>query len=160
MTQGAICLDILKDAWSPVGSSSDVHVTTILIYQVLTLKSTLISLQSLLSEPVPDDPQDAEGKLRDSMSRALLTRLVAKHFLTDRKSFESTAKHWAQAYAQAPANKVKRTEGKQMTDAEQAGLGESNVVQFAEMGFPRDKVVSVQKNHISYRMGTDDRLRF
>jgi ubiquitin-protein ligase len=64
ITKGAICLDILKDAWSPVGSSLDGHVTRILIYQVLTLKSTLISLQSLLSEPVPDDPQDAEGKLK------------------------------------------------------------------------------------------------
>lgn len=29
-----------------------------------------------------------------------------------------------------------------MTDAEMAGLAEANVVQFAEMGFPRDKVVS------------------
>ena len=38
--------DILKDAWSPV----------------LTLKSTLISLQSLLCDPAPDDPQDAQGK--------------------------------------------------------------------------------------------------
>jgi Ubiquitin-conjugating enzyme len=45
--QGAICLDILKDAWSPV----------------LTLKSTLISLQSLLCSPEPSDPQDAEGVL-------------------------------------------------------------------------------------------------
>lgn len=42
--------DILKDAWSPV----------------LTLKSTLISLQSLLCDPQPDDPQDAEGALRDT----------------------------------------------------------------------------------------------
>lgn len=67
---------------------------------------------------------------------------VAKHFLSDRESFKATAKHWAQAYAQAPANKAKRAEGKQMTDAEMAGLAEANVVQFAEMGFPRDKVVS------------------
>lgn len=67
---------------------------------------------------------------------------VAKHFLSDRNSFNATAKHWAQAYAQAPANKVKRAEGKQMTDAEIAGLAEANVVQFADMGFPREKVVS------------------
>uniref|UniRef100_A0A7S0RIG9 E2 ubiquitin-conjugating enzyme n=1 Tax=Chlamydomonas leiostraca TaxID=1034604 RepID=A0A7S0RIG9_9CHLO len=40
---GAICLDILKDAWSPA----------------LTLKTALLSLQALLSSPQPDDPQDA-----------------------------------------------------------------------------------------------------
>ncbi|PKA54795.1 Lysine histidine transporter 1 [Apostasia shenzhenica] len=40
---GAICLDILKDQWSPA----------------LTLKTALLSLQALLSTPAPDDPQDA-----------------------------------------------------------------------------------------------------
>ena len=41
---GAICLDILKDKWSPA----------------LTIKTALLSLQALLSSPEPDDPQDAE----------------------------------------------------------------------------------------------------
>ncbi|ORX34193.1 ubiquitin-conjugating enzyme/RWD-like protein [Kockovaella imperatae] len=116
---GAICLDILKDAWSPV----------------LTLKSTLISLQSLLCEPVPNDPQDAE---------------VAKHYLADRAGFNATAKHWAQAYAQAPASKVKATHGKPATDADMAGLAEENVVSFTDMGFPREKVISVLKK-LNYR---------
>ncbi|KAJ7957201.1 putative Ubiquitin-conjugating enzyme E2 [Quillaja saponaria] len=40
---GAICLDILKDQWSPA----------------LTLKTALVSVQALLSAPQPDDPQDA-----------------------------------------------------------------------------------------------------
>ncbi|BBH03623.1 ubiquitin-conjugating enzyme 27 [Prunus dulcis] len=40
---GAICLDILKDQWSPA----------------LTLKTALLSVQALLSAPQPDDPQDA-----------------------------------------------------------------------------------------------------
>ncbi|KAL2622173.1 hypothetical protein R1flu_002378 [Riccia fluitans] len=40
---GAICLDILKDQWSPA----------------LTVKTALLSLQALLSTPEPDDPQDA-----------------------------------------------------------------------------------------------------
>ena len=40
---GAICLDILKDKWSPA----------------LTIKTALLSLQALLSAPEPDDPQDA-----------------------------------------------------------------------------------------------------
>ncbi|RSH92662.1 hypothetical protein EHS25_008107 [Saitozyma podzolica] len=116
---GAICLDILKDAWSPV----------------LTLKSTLISLQSLLCEPVPNDPQDAE---------------VAKHYLSDRASFNATAKHWAQAYAQAPAHKQKPVAGKVATDAELAGLSEAHVAAFTDMGFPRDKVISVLKK-LNYR---------
>ena len=41
---GAICLDILKDQWSPA----------------LTIKTALVSLQALLSAPEPSDPQDAE----------------------------------------------------------------------------------------------------
>jgi len=41
---GAICLDILKDAWSPA----------------LTMKTALMSLQALMCAPEPNDPQDAE----------------------------------------------------------------------------------------------------
>jgi ubiquitin-conjugating enzyme (huntingtin interacting protein 2) len=37
---GAICLDILKDEWSPA----------------LTIRTALISLQALLCAPEPDDP--------------------------------------------------------------------------------------------------------
>ncbi|CAH0478274.1 unnamed protein product [Peronospora belbahrii] len=41
---GAICLDILKDAWSPA----------------LTIKTALLSIQALLSAAEPLDPQDAQ----------------------------------------------------------------------------------------------------
>jgi len=37
---GRICLDILKDAWSPA----------------LTIRTVLLSIQALLSSPNPDDP--------------------------------------------------------------------------------------------------------
>ena len=40
---GAICLDILKDEWSPA----------------LSIRTALISLQALMDAPAPDSPQDA-----------------------------------------------------------------------------------------------------
>ncbi|CAM9870398.1 unnamed protein product [Chrysoparadoxa australica] len=42
---GAICLDILKDQWSPA----------------LTIKTALLSLQALMCSAEPDDPQNAEA---------------------------------------------------------------------------------------------------
>lgn len=68
---GAICLDTLSSAWSPV----------------LTIKSALLSLQSLLSTPEPKDPQDAE---------------VAKMLMQNPREFERVAKEWAVKYAGAP----------------------------------------------------------
>jgi ubiquitin-conjugating enzyme (huntingtin interacting protein 2) len=73
--QGAICLDTLSTAWSPV----------------LTIKSALISLQSLLSTPEPKDPQDAE---------------VANMLLRKPKEFERVAREWAINYAGAPKKQL------------------------------------------------------
>lgn len=79
---------------------------------------------------------------------------VAKHYLSDRASFTATAKHWAQAYAQAPASKKQGgANGKQATDAEMAGLAEKDVVAFTDMGFERPKVVS----HLTSGLFTSDR---
>ncbi|CAG7853333.1 Ubiquitin-conjugating enzyme E2 1; AltName: Full=E2 ubiquitin-conjugating enzyme 1; AltName: Full=Ubiquitin carrier protein; AltName: Full=Ubiquitin-conjugating enzyme E2-24 kDa; AltName: Full=Ubiquitin-protein ligase [Serendipita indica DSM 11827] len=138
---GAICLDILKDAWSPV----------------LTLKSTMISLQSLLCSPEPTDPQDAE---------------VAKHYMTSRESFNDTARYWAEIYAGAPPTEKKagasNTEGeeKAATDGKKgkapvkkapvvdeiaaAGLNVAHVQQFEALGFERRKVIEVLKR-LNYR---------
>ena len=119
---GAICLDILKDAWSPV----------------LTLKSTLISLQSLLCSPEPNDPQDAE---------------VAKHYMTSRSSFEDTARYWTHVYAGGPVPTsgkpgaaVSGKAGPAASVAARdevaiAGLDRAHVEQFEAFGFERNKVV-------------------
>lgn len=69
---GAICLDILKDQWTPG----------------ITIKTALLSLQALLTSPVPDDPQDAE---------------VAGQYKKDRKAWEATAKYWTDSYAKKKA---------------------------------------------------------
>jgi ubiquitin-conjugating enzyme (huntingtin interacting protein 2) len=109
---GAICLDILKDAWSPV----------------LTLKSTLISLQSLLCSPEPNDPQDAE---------------VAKHFTTSKGSFDDTARYWTQIYAVEHGARGKNS-GKGQSAGDEvamAGLEKAHVDQFEVLGFDRTKVV-------------------
>uniref|UniRef100_A0A453GDP2 E2 ubiquitin-conjugating enzyme n=1 Tax=Aegilops tauschii subsp. strangulata TaxID=200361 RepID=A0A453GDP2_AEGTS len=64
---GAICLDILKDQWSPA----------------LTLKTALLSLQALLSAPAPDDPQDAvvaQQYLRDKATFVSTARYWTEAF--------------------------------------------------------------------------------
>lgn len=68
---GAICLDILKDQWAAS----------------MTLRTVLISVQALLADPQPKDPQDA---------------IVARQCLTEMEVFRATARTWAQTYAQAP----------------------------------------------------------
>jgi ubiquitin-conjugating enzyme (huntingtin interacting protein 2) len=137
---GAICLDILKDAWSPV----------------LTLKSTLISLQSLLCSPEPSDPQDAE---------------VAKHYLTSRESFNETARYWAEIYAGAPPSekgsvctaatsdkgKVKAVATPEVDEIAAAGLNKQHVEQFEALGFERRKVV--RPSWLSYPVSKDGLTR-
>jgi len=68
---GAICLDILKDAWAAA----------------MTLRVVLISLQALLGDPQPDDPQDA---------------VVAGQYKSNPGLFRQTAKFWAHIFAGAP----------------------------------------------------------
>jgi len=89
---GAICLDILKDAWSPA----------------LTIKTALISLQALLCNPEPADPQDAE---------------VAKMYTGNQEEFKRTAKFWTDMYAQEKAG---------------GDENEAKILRVCEMGFDRE----------------------
>ncbi|KAI0727145.1 ubiquitin-conjugating enzyme/RWD-like protein, partial [Fomitopsis betulina] len=116
---GAICLDILKDAWSPV----------------LTLKSTLISLQSLLCSPEPRDPQDAE---------------VAKHYMTSKASFEDTARYWTEIYAGGSSKGGKGKANVAKDEVAIAGLNSAHVQQFESLGFERSKVIDVLRR-MNYR---------
>ncbi|SBT84969.1 ubiquitin-conjugating enzyme, putative [Plasmodium ovale] len=68
---GAICLDVLKSEWSPA----------------LTIRTALLSIQALLSDPQPDDPQDAE---------------VAKMYKENYSLFVKTASVWTKTFATGP----------------------------------------------------------
>ncbi|KAK7750260.1 Ubiquitin-conjugating enzyme E2 1 [Diatrype stigma] len=116
---GAICLDTLSTAWSPV----------------LTIKSTLLSLQSLFESPEPKDPQDAE---------------VAKMMMTDPPAFNKKAHEWAVQYASAPRNptfqSVQPRSGTQQAsqaidESRYQGYNKDLIDRFVNMGFDIDRVV-------------------
>ncbi|EPS35419.1 hypothetical protein H072_11229 [Dactylellina haptotyla CBS 200.50] len=129
---GAICLDTLSAAWSPV----------------LTVKSALLSLQSLLESPEPKDPQDAE---------------VAGIMLKNPAQFEKTAREWAVRFAGAPqiasmssgssesntrnrADEVRRKqEEERQRLAQYEGYQHHLFENFLNMGFDVPRVVSALK---------------
>ncbi|KAL8713692.1 MAG: hypothetical protein Q9220_002218 [cf. Caloplaca sp. 1 TL-2023] len=126
---GAICLDTLSSAWSPV----------------LTIKSALLSLQSLLSTPEPKDPQDAE---------------VAGMLIRNPKEFERVAQEWAVKYAGAPkkergegsggsqsqSKKQQERKSKAEEEAERVaryrGYNQNMIDGFVMMGFDLERVVA------------------
>jgi len=125
---GAICLDTLGTAWSPV----------------LNIKTTLLSLQVLLSDPQPKDPQDAE---------------VASMLMNHPEKFQRKAREWAISHASAPANtnwtmnqstapstsKTKVHRSKEEEAREEAlryqGYNKNLIDRFGSMGFDTDRIV-------------------
>lgn len=55
----------------------------------MSLRTVLLSIQSLLASPEPDDPQDA---------------VVANQLKSCPQAFKRTAQHWAATYANGPYN--------------------------------------------------------
>jgi len=140
---GAICLDTLSSQWSPV----------------LTIKSALISLQSLLSTPEPKDPQDAE---------------VAGMLLKNPAEFEHVAREWAVKYAGAPkkergegsggatAETIKQKAQLQKQNEEKAklaayhGYNKDLIDRFVAMGFDVESVVAAFEYVGIDKMGGED----
>jgi len=123
---GAICLDTIGSAWSPV----------------LTVKSAILSLQSLLSSPEPKDPQD---------------HVVADMLMKDPAKFHRTAREWAVMYAGAPrgnpesSSSIQQTPApselsRQLTEAElrakYEGYNKDLIDRFVGMGFDVETVVA------------------
>lgn len=79
---------------------------------MLTIKTALLSLQSLLDAPEPSDPQDAE---------------VARQMIASPAAFAAKAREWAREYAGAPAND---------------GFSDVLVARFTGMGFAQGQVVA------------------
>ncbi|CDU19028.1 ubiquitin-conjugating enzyme E2, putative [Plasmodium yoelii] len=82
---GAICLDVLKNEWSPA----------------LTIRTALLSIQALLSDPQPDDPQDAE---------------VAKMYKENHALFVKTASVWTKTFATGPKEEPREVIIKKITE--------------------------------------------
>ncbi|CBF86393.1 hypothetical protein AN2212.2 [Aspergillus nidulans FGSC A4] len=140
---GAICLDTLSSAWSPI----------------LTIKAALLSLQSLLSTPEPKDPQDAE----------VATMLLRNPKEFDRVAREWAVQHAGaprraagEGSGGATSESLRELERKEKEAREKEDLSKYDgynkqlIDRFVHMGFDVDAVVSAFNYYGIDRNGGED----